>query len=178
MNAPLDEPATARALARRAWALALAATCIGTHAQTPPERRNWFDDPFFQISHAVPGCPVPVGPRLTEAERRVEAHHRAERGTTCWLAGQCRQPNAYAYDAGIAAAFQSALKSGPTLAGSTLWVTVQGRVVYIEGCAGNAVAAALETMARALPDVQQAMAIVYAGPPGTPPYKRLSADRP
>src|SRR5260221_13668671 len=103
-------------------------------AQTGPERKNWFNDPFFQISNALPACPVPVGPLVTEDERRVQSHHRAEKGTTCWLAGKCERPNFYAYDADIAEAIRSALKTANPFARSTLWVTVQGRVVYIEGC--------------------------------------------
>ena len=77
-------------------------------AQSPTERRNWFDDPFFQVTTRVPGCPVPAGPFLTEAEERVQSHGRAERGTTCWLAGKCEQPNSYAYDKDIAQAVQQA----------------------------------------------------------------------
>jgi hypothetical protein len=141
-------------------------------AQAPDELRNGFDDPFFRLSAEVPDCPVPLGPFITEAERRVQAHHRAERGTTCWLAGQCEQPNAYAYDHGIAQALQAAARERPALfAGTSLWVTVQGRVVYIEGCAADpGVAAALEAFARAVPGVQQALALLRIGA-GAPPYK-------
>src|SRR5450631_1130432 len=141
--------------------LALAGSVPGG-AQPGSERRNWFNDPFFQITAALPDCPVPAGPRVTEAERRVQAHHRAEKGTTCWLAGQCERPNAYAYDADIAAAIRSALSTAQPFGGSTLWVTVQGRVVYVEGCVlEQRMEADLEGFARAIPGVQQAIAIVF-----------------
>lgn len=143
-----------------------------------PERRNWFDDPFFQIASARPNCPEPAGPRITLAERPAQTHHRAERGTTCWLAGQCDRPNSYAYDADIAAAFRARLAQAPNpFAGATLWVTVQGRVVYIEGCVPDpAMGAALEAFGGAIPTVQQAIAAVFVNDGAErPPYRLLSA---
>jgi hypothetical protein len=46
------------------------------------ERRNAFDDPFLQVTAAVPGCPVPRPPGYTEEEVRTEAHVRAQHGTS------------------------------------------------------------------------------------------------
>ena len=134
--------------------------------------RNAFGDPFFRIAHAIADCPEPAGPYIDEAERRVQAHHRAERGTTCWLAGMCDRPNAYAYDADIAAALQAALHRHNPFADASIWVTVQGRVVYLEGCVARpAQAAELEAFARTLPNVQQAIAIVRDAPSARPPYR-------
>jgi hypothetical protein len=146
-------------------------------AQTPPERRNWFNDPFFQVSTRVAGCPLPAGPYLTEPEMRVQSHGRAERGTTCWLAGQCERPNSYAYDKDIAQAVQAAFQSHHPAPRSSLWVTVQRRVVYMEGCVGNAGdEKRLETLIAAVPDVERAIAIVYVKQGKTrPPYKLLTA---
>jgi len=163
----------------RRWALAAAAVltpALGA-TQTAPERRNWFDDPFFQIASAIAGCPEPAGPRITEDERRVQSHHRAEKGTTCWLAGQCDRPNFYAYDADIAQAFKAALQAANPFARASLWVTVQGRVVYIEGCVAEpGMEAALEAYARALPGVQQAIAAVFVpNSAARAPYRLLSA---
>ncbi len=156
---------------------ALLAPRLGA-AQSAPERRNWFDDPFFQIASSVPNCPEPAGPRITEAERLPQTHHRAERGTTCWLAGQCDRPNSYAYDADIAAALRAKLaQASNPFAAATLWVTVQGRVVYLEGCVPDpAMEAALERFAGAIPNVQQAIAAVFVND-GTarPPYRLLNA---
>jgi hypothetical protein len=141
-------------------------------AAAAEEPRNWFDDPFLQVSAAVPECPPPAGPFITEAERRIQSHHRAERGTTCWLAGRCDRPNFYAYDADIGRALEAAWRRAPAVADSTLWITVQGRTVFIEGCVRDpAAASTLEAYARAIPEVQQAIAIVYAGPPARAPYR-------
>lgn len=57
-------------------------------------------------------------------------------------------------------------------AASTLWVTVQGRVVYVEGCARDAaLAAEAEALVRTVPHVEQAIAIVSVAPARTPPYR-------
>jgi hypothetical protein len=164
-------PRTARPAAITAI-LAIAATLALADARAAEALRNWFDDPFFQISSFLADCPLPAGPFVDESDKRVQAHRRAEKGTTCWLAKECDRPNAYAYDADIAAAFQAALRSGRTFPDSTLWVTVQGRVLYIEGCARqDATAVQVEAFARSLPHVQQAIAIVRTDPRAAPPYK-------
>ncbi len=141
-------------------------------AQTNSNRQNWFHDPFFQISDAIPNCPMPAGPFVTVQERTAEAHHRAERGTTCWLAGKCDRPSSYDYDKDIASAIKSALNANNPFHESTLWVTVQGRVVYIEGCVGDrTMAAKLETFVMKLPFVEIAVAKVRSDPSAQPPYK-------
>ncbi|MBS0444308.1 MAG: BON domain-containing protein [Proteobacteria bacterium] len=138
------------------------------------ERRNWFDDPFFRITSAVAHCPEPLGPRTTEAERRVEAHGRAERGTTCWLAGKCSKPNAYLYDADIATAIRARVAADHPFAGSSLWVTVQRRFVFVEGCVARpADERAIEAYMQAVPDVDRVLVNVYADPQEKPPYKAV-----
>jgi hypothetical protein len=154
-------------------AVALLAWCAGARADDA--LRNGFDDPFFKVTAALPGCPEPAGPRVTAAERQAQSHRRAEKGTTCWLAREtgCERASAYAYDRDIAAAVQRALQADAQAADTTLWVTVQGRVVYVEGCvARQDQAAAIERTVRALPHVQQAFAIVRVGGSGSPPYRR------
>src|SRR5689334_25386475 len=101
-----------RTLARRiAVAMALPVLVGGARiAGAADELRNWFHDPFFAITSAIRDCPLPAGPYITDAERRVQAHHRAERGTTCWLAKACDRPNAYAYDRDIADAIAAAMR--------------------------------------------------------------------
>jgi hypothetical protein len=159
----------------RFTAMVVVGAGLAAGASGADELRNWFDDPFFQISSAVPDCPVPAGPFVSEADKRVQAHRRAEKGTTCWLAGECDRPNAYAYDRDIAEAFRSAVDGGNRLDRTSLWVTVQGRVLYIEGCAlQNSSVAALEALARSLPHVEQAIAIVRTDPTTRPPYKLRS----
>jgi BON domain len=153
----------------------LCACAAGAAAQGTPELKNWFDDPFFQVSHAVSDCPLPAGPLITEAERRVQSHHRAEKGTTCWLAKQCDRPNYYAYDREIAEGAKAALASSSLIAGTSLWVTVQGRIVFIEGCApSEALGLRIEALLRKDPNVQQAISALYTPPrTGRPPYRLL-----
>lgn len=148
-------------------------TCGGAAEAADAVECNWFDDPFFQVSAADPACPLPAGPFVDERSRREQSHRRAEKGTTCWLAGQCERPKAHLYDADIAAgARQAFADAAARFAGSTLWVTVQGRVVYVEGCARDAAqAAAAEALLRAVPHVEQAIAIVRVPPARTPPYR-------
>ncbi len=156
-------------------ALAVSLLLAGGTGDMP---QNRFGDPFEAVSADLPGCAEPLGPRLTAAEARVQAHHRAERGTTCWLRGACREPNAYRYDAGIAATLRGRLAAAPALHPSSLWLTVQGRVVYLEGCVARAEQGpALEAVARGVPDVLQALALVGVGTAGPPPY-RVLPDRP
>ena len=156
--------------------LALAGLAAACRAQAPGPARNGFDDPFFQIASAVVDCPLPAGPFVTEAEFRAEAHHRAEKGTSCWLAGECERANAYAYDRDIAAALRAALERDADLTSrlsdTSVWVMVQGRVVSFQGCAADAaLAPALEAWARGLPHVQQAVAALRIDPAARPPYR-------
>ena len=64
-----------------AWLVAGTVGAAPVTSDTPAERRNWFDDPFFQIASGLPGCPVPLGPFYTEAERRTQMHSRLERSS-------------------------------------------------------------------------------------------------
>jgi len=165
---------TPRAPARLSAAL-LAVVLFGAAGVQAQTMRNWFDDPFFQITSALKDCPLPAGPYVTEAERGAQAHHRAERGTTCWLAGQCERPNDYAYDADIATAVRGVLSHAMPELATTLWITVQGRIVYIEGCASSrAAVVALEERLRTVPFVRQVVSNVRTDPKARPPYRLRS----
>ena len=139
------------------------------------ERRNWHNDPFFQVSSEIAGCPLPAGPFVTAEQALAEQHHRAERGTTCWLVGKCDRPTSYAYDGDIAAAIKAALPGmAPLLAATSLWITVQGRVVYIEGCAASPhVSRELEKRIMGLPYVEIAVAKIGVGETREAPYTVL-----
>jgi hypothetical protein len=177
--------AGARAQHNRAWhgdrsmrplhlASLLALLGGGAVAQPADELRNWFDDPFFQVRSAIADCPLPAGPFVTEQERRAQSHRRAEKGTTAWLAGEAQRPQAYAYDREIAAALREAFADGRHFPDTALWLTVQGRVVYVEGCSDRADdATRLEAYVRALPQVQQAIAIIRTDASAPPPYRVL-----
>ncbi|WP_164886961.1 BON domain-containing protein [Piscinibacter defluvii] len=155
-------------------ALLVVALALSVLRAQADERRNWFDDPFFQITSDVPQCAEPAGPRVTEAERQAQSHRRAEKGTTCWLAKEegCERANAYSYDRDIASEIKVAVRTKAKFPGTSLWVTVQGRVVYVEGCVSReSQAQEVEAFVRSMPYVQQAVAIVSSAPGSKPPYK-------
>jgi hypothetical protein len=145
-------------------------------APAPAELQNWFADPYFAVSSKVAGCPVPLGPLLTRDEMQREAHVRVERGTRCFQEGKCRKANSYQYDAEIAAQLQAALAGSPLLARTSLWVTVERRWIFIQGCVdARAKKAALEKLARRLPDVECVFVDVTTDA-SQPPYRTLPAS--
>jgi len=149
-----------------------AAAQDGTPDAAPaPAKQNWFDDPFFRVSAGLPGCPEPEGPFYTAEERRVQIHSRLERGTSCWLAGKCTDSNAYRYDKPLAPKVRTALKAVPGLHGASVWVMIQRRWVYLQGCVPSpALGRKLERAARALPDVEAVVPDLMVGTRGKPPY--------
>jgi len=137
--------------------------------------KNWFDDPFFQVGDDISRCPVPLGPFLSEAEMRGEAHSRVERGTSCWMAGQCAQPNAYLYDKQIADAVRA--RAG-AMKNASIWITVKRRFVWAEGCVTDAEQAdELAALLKAVPDVERVFVNVLVGASGKPPYPVRPAQR-
>jgi hypothetical protein len=154
----------------------LVLSAVGAAAQEEAPRKNWFNDPFFQVRDGMPACPEPRGPLLTDAEMKAESHGRIERGTSCWMAGQCAQPNAYLYDAGIAEAIRQRFAQNEAYRDASLWISVKRRFVWVEGCVRDAKeAGALEEMVRSLPDVERVFVDVMAGTIGKPPYPLLHA---
>ncbi len=154
----------------------LGALSCAEAAEDEERLANWFNDPFVRVRDAVPDCPEPLGPRLTQQDATLQEHYRVERGTSCYLAGECSKPNAYLYDAPIAAAIEQLFKANATLAhDSSLWVTVTRRFVYLEGCsrAVDDISKA-ESMIRAIADVQLVLVNVARDPHDHLPYKPLS----
>ncbi|EIP85261.1 BON domain-containing protein [Burkholderia humptydooensis] len=141
------------------------------------ERRNWYDDPFFALSNSIAECPMPLGPLMTRAQMEDDAHYRVERGTTCWLAHRCSKPNSYLYDKPIAEELKKRFAdSGQALAGTSIWITIQRRFVYAEGCASASFDRdALRRRLEALPDVEQVFIRLTDNPHGRAPYKTLVA---
>jgi BON domain len=136
-----------------------------------PLLMNPFNDPFVQATSGQ-ACPAPLGPAYTETTRRAETHSRVERGTSCWLAGKCAEPNAYRYDAANAKAAVAALQGESSLATSAIWVTAQRRLIYLEGCVADAAQAAkAEALAKAAPDIDQVIPAL-ALPGEHSPYTR------
>ena len=103
-----------------------------------PPRTNYGNDPFFQVSQAVPACPVPLGPLQTEQEWLADSHYRIERGNSCWWEGRCRLPNSYLYDKEIEEAAKRRLTNVEPATHwrehTTLWLMLQRRFIYVEGC--------------------------------------------
>ncbi|MBO9514170.1 MAG: BON domain-containing protein [Variovorax sp.] len=153
----------------------MAAVVAGTALQpargADEARTNFFDDPFFQVSSGMTGCPAPLGPLYTQAEVRTQMHARLERGTSCWLEGRCADSNAYRYDKTIAPRARQALGGVPQLARSSVWVTVQRRWIYLQGCVPTRrVGEQLERAARAVPDVENVVNDLMVGTRGKPSY--------
>lgn len=106
--------------------------------------------PFFQFTSVVKDCPVPLGPSGSMA---------------------------IAEDVAIAQAFKTAQKvnqlyTHSPLVNSSLWATVQGRVVTVEGCvAGDVplgydsafIRTQIETMVKAVPNVLRVEVLIRTG---------------
>ena len=120
------------------WLAVLLIGVAALHAHAENARINRGHDPFFQISKAVSGCPVPLGPLVTEKEWLDDSHYRIERGNSCWVEGRCRLSNAYLYDTEITEAVQRRLTNINYATHwreqSTLWLTLQRRFIYVQGC--------------------------------------------
>ncbi|MFL9918706.1 hypothetical protein PQR75_25655 [Paraburkholderia fungorum] len=118
--------------------LTLIFSVASLHAYAEAQRLNRGHDPFFQISKAISNCPVPLGPLETEQEWLDDSHYRIERGNSCWVEGRCRLSNAYLYDTEIAEAVQRRLTNINDVTHwreqSTLWLTLQRRFIYVQGC--------------------------------------------
>jgi len=148
--------------------VAVAPTAHSAEADT---RTNFFDDPFSQVSSGLKNCPTPLGPFYTPAEVRSQMHGRLERGTSCWLARRCKDSNAYRYDKAIAPEVRRALDGVPGIRRSSVWVTVQRRWVYLQGCVPTRdLARRLERAAKAVPDVETVVPDLMTGTRGKAPY--------
>jgi len=156
---------------REALLAALAALLSASAGSAEPLKLNPFNDPFIVATSGGRTCPVPLGPAYTEAQVREQSHHRAERGTTCWLEGRCAEPNAYRGDARIAQAVAEALKADRVLAETRIWVTVERAFVSLEGCVNtNTQATRAEDIAKSTDGVHLVLPMLST--PGEPPRYR------
>jgi len=117
---------------------ALAVSVPASASGPPGERRNWFDTPFDGAVAGAAACPRPEGPLLTEAEMRLQAHGRIERGTSCWLAKKCEDSNLYRRDPEIQQRVLQAIRSDRAFTRSSVWVTTERRFVTLQGCVESA----------------------------------------
>ena len=121
------------------------------HAQAP---RTYQLDPFAQATSGYAACPAAKPPILTEQEMRAEAHSRAERGTSCCLAGTCECGGAYKRDSEINARVVDAIKSDARFRDTSVWVTVTRKFVTLQGCVRSAAQKrALERLVKGQSDV-------------------------
>ena len=95
-------------------------------------------DPFAQATAGFAGCPQARAPLLTENEMRIQAHERAERGTSCCLAGTCECGGAYKRDPEINARVAEAIAGDARFRDSSIWVTTMRKFVTLQGCVRSA----------------------------------------
>jgi hypothetical protein len=136
------------------------------------ERKNYFDDPFVQVTSAMPSCPVPQGPGITQAELAGLAHVRAQHGTSCYLSGRCRLPNSYLYDKEIIPRVAQYVKLDGRFSDTSIWVLGERRLVTLMGCVqSRQQAQALEQSVMLVDDVMGVINQLMVGTQGKPPYK-------
>jgi BON domain len=156
-------------MARLAWLIIIAAAFASVAAQ---ERRNWFDDPFVQVTSALPGCPVPAPPGMTEQEMRAEAHVRAQHGTSCWRVGRCRLPNSYLYDKELIPRVAQYLRMDGRFDDTSVWVIGERRLVTLMGCVRTQEQAdAMEKAVMLVDDVMGVINQLGVGTTGSPKYR-------
>ena len=154
--------------ARPAVFLAAVLAASATPAQ---ERRNAFDDPFLQVTTALPGCPAPRPPGFTEEEIRQEAHVRAQHGGSCYRAGRCRLPNSYLYDKEIIPRVQQAIRMDGRFDDTSVWVLGERRIVTLMGCVRTKEQAAqMEKAVLLVDDVMGVVNQLTVGTGGKPRY--------
>ena len=156
-------------------AIVLLWACNGPAIAQP--RGNAFGDPFEQVTSAIPACPVPEGPLLTEAEARAESHWRVERGTSCFQSGRCRLPNAYLYDREIIPRVKRFISADRRFDHSSLWIIGQRRWVFILGCVETeAQGLEVEKAVQGIDDVESVVG-QWSTNPAHVPYRKAEPGR-
>ena len=137
------------------WAIAAYVLAVAIQpGAVADEPRTYRLDPFTQATSSYAGCPAAKPPDLTEQEMRVQAHERAERGTSCCLAGTCECGGAYKRDPEINERVVAAIRSDSRFRDTSVWVTTARKFVTLQGCVRNATQKrALEALVRRQPDV-------------------------
>ncbi|MGH8799997.1 MAG: BON domain-containing protein [Casimicrobiaceae bacterium] len=111
-------------------------------------------DPFDQATAGFAGCPPVGAPTLTLEQMRTQAHERAERGTSCCLAGTCECGGAYKRDPEINARVVAAIRGDARFRAASIWVTTMRKFVTLQGCVRTpAQKRALERLVRRQHDV-------------------------
>ena len=135
-------------------ALAFAIIAAISSSAGAQELRTYQLDPFTQATGGFGACPEAKPPILTEQEMRVSAHERAERGTSCCLAGTCECGGAYKRDPEINERVATAIKADARFANTSVWVITTRKFVTLQGCVRSpAQKQALERLVKRQPDV-------------------------
>jgi osmotically-inducible protein OsmY len=151
--------------------LVLLSACLAGTAFAQ-ERRNWFDDPFVQVTSALPGCTVPAPPGMTEAEMQAEAHVRAQHGTSCYRVGRCRLPNSYLYDKELIPRVAQYLRMDGRFDDTSVWILGERRLVTLMGCVRTPEQAeAMEKAVMLVDDVMGVVNLLAVGTAAAPKYK-------
>ena len=136
------------------------------------ERKNYFDDPFVQVTAALPGCPEPRPPGMTPEEWVAAAHIRAQHGTSCHLSGRCRLANSYLYDKEIIPRVAQYIRLDSRFDKTSVWVQGERRLVTLMGCVqSREQAVALEQSVMLVDDVMGVINQLMVGTQAQPPYK-------
>ena len=154
----------------------LLATLLLATAAGAQERRNVFNDPFLQVTSALPGCPVPRPPGYTEEEVRKEEHVRAQHGTSCYHSGRCRLPNSFLYDKEIIPRVQQYIRRDGRFDDTSVWVLGERRLVTLMGCVRTPAQA--EAMEKSVLLVDDVMGVVNLLSVGTQAKPRYPVQRP
>src|SRR5271157_5375778 len=110
---------------------------LGLLTAAAEEPRTYQLDPFAQATDGFAACPTARPPVLTEQEMRVQAHERAERGTSCCLAGTCECGGAYKRDPEINDRVIAAIRADQRFRDTSVWVTTMRKFVTLQGCVRN-----------------------------------------
>ena len=154
---------------RLLFALSAAFLAAAAPAQ---ERRNAFDDPFLQVTAALPGCPAPRPPGYTREEIPQEEHVRAQHGTSCYYSGRCRLANSYLYDKEIIPRVKQFLERDGRFDDTTVWVLGQRRIVTLMGCVRTKEQSEqMERAAQQVDDVMGVVNLLMVGAGGKPGYE-------
>jgi BON domain len=152
------------------FAAVCAAACAAPVAPAGGGDRTYQLDPFVQASAGFAACPPVSPPVLNEQEMRLQAHERAERGTSCCLAGTCECGGAYRRDPEINARVAAAIGADARLRSSSVWVTTMRKFVTLQGCVrSKAQKQWLERLVRRQPDVAIVWNETTVGIPHKPP---------
>ena len=117
-------------------ALVIAMLCFAfrVDAQTS---QSYLLDPFAQATAGDERCPAAKPPILDEQQMRSQAHSRAERGTSCCLAGTCECGGPYKHDAEINDRVVDAIRVNKRFRDTAVWVTTTRGFVSLRGCVRN-----------------------------------------